>query len=237
MKDYLHEILTASARKTKIEFGSIMPDFSLISYRTLSTDAEPLIAGFQQWVKETHGVRVLAVAGGYGCTRIEFEVVSDSPEKAAQFTQAIIQNGDLHEKAREIGFRILILAHPYTRIDLVNSRIEGNTFLQNLIREGGINMTDQSTHIHGSIRNSAVSVHSPHTTQTVTVNPQLDSLYAAILEKARTDDEVTKKQYLQVVDDIDVLKKELSQATPRKSVVERILTNLGSIASLTSLAN
>jgi len=218
--------------------GSVKPDFALISYGTLAPDAEERIRHFQKWVHETFGVHIRAVSGGYGCTRIEFEVVAESPEQAAQFTLAMVNDPELHKKAQEIGFRVLIVTQPYARIDLANGRIEGGAAVRDLVKQGGIHMTkDQSTHITAPVTNSAIAVHSPDAKQDVTVNPQLDAMIAAIVDKARSDGQVTKEQYAQVVSDIDDLKKELALPKPRRSVVERLIGNLGGVASLTSLAN
>ncbi len=105
-------------------------------------------------------------------------------------------------------------------------------------KKGGIQMNiDQSTKIDAPVTNSNVASHSPDATQTTNINAGLESLLSKILQKAETDDEITKKEYAKVVKGIRELKAELSKPKPQRSVVERILGNLGSIASLASLAN
>lgn len=96
---------------------------------------------------------------------------------------------------------------------------------------------DQSTHIKAPITNSAFAAHSPQATQTVSTNPDLSSLLNRILIQAEADEKITKTELIIVQKEVTALKEELNQARPQQTVVERILGNLGSIASLTSLVN
>ena len=97
--------------------------------------------------------------------------------------------------------------------------------------------SDQSTHVNAPISNSAFAAHSPNATQSVLVNPQMDALLAKLLSEAENDDDITKAQLLMVQKELSALREELTRPKPRRSVVERALGNLGSIASLVGLVN
>jgi len=96
---------------------------------------------------------------------------------------------------------------------------------------------DQSTHVRAPIVNSAFAAHSPHTTQTVTVNPDLGAVLQEIVCTAESDEHVTKSDYAMIVREIGELKAELAQSKPRRHTIERILGNLGSVASITSFVD
>lgn len=106
---------------------------------------------------------------------------------------------------------------------------------------GDIHMTiderDQSTHIEAPVINSNLAAHSPNAKQTLNVSHDLEAGLEKILEKARTDDTISKTDCLQIIAWVAELREELSKAKPKQSVLERLLSNLGSFASLASLVN
>jgi hypothetical protein len=237
MADRLDEVLVASDTRQRVIANDGRVCFTLISYRTLNSSNAEQIRHFQEWVQKKYSVLIPVVGGGYGCSRIEFDVVAPSAAEALRFTQGILQDREFQLKATEVGFRVLIVNEPWARIDLANGMVEGGDALKEIVETGGITMVDQSQKINAPVTNSNLAAHSPNASQFVTVNSELENILGEILAKAETDETVTKQQYIQVKTEIEELKAELQKPKPQKSVIERILGNLGSIASLTSLAN
>lgn len=101
----------------------------------------------------------------------------------------------------------------------------------------GDSRVDQSTRIDGSVINGAFAAHSPHASQTVTVNPNLDEILDKIIRVAESDNQVTKTQYSIILKEIEWLKSELTKPKPRRRIIERILANLGSVASITNFVD
>ena len=70
---------------------------------------------------------------------------------------------------------------------------------------------DRSTHINAPVIGSAVSVGSSNVTQTVQINAELDSIIDQVIEKAETDDAISKKEYATITKEIENFRLELQQ--------------------------
>ncbi|MHC4425549.1 MAG: hypothetical protein ACYSYV_05560 [Planctomycetota bacterium] len=96
---------------------------------------------------------------------------------------------------------------------------------------------DQSTHINAPITNTAFAAHSEHVDQTVSIDSALAEILTQLLDSAERNPAVSKSEYLGIVREVKALKQELAKPKPARSVVERILGSLGSIASITSFVD
>jgi hypothetical protein len=170
MNDRLSEVLKAVEGKKSISSSGASVDLSLISYSNLSSNSQEAISQFQDWVKQKYDISICAVGGGYGCTRIDFEIKGDL-SSTAEFVRQILQGGEIHEKAVEVGFKVLITNNPCrARVDLVNGSIEGGIAVDDFLKNGEIKMVDNSVKIYGPVTNSGVVSNSENTKQVVRTN-------------------------------------------------------------------
>jgi hypothetical protein len=234
MKDKLREALKATDYKNKIQPPEIKNQFTLISYSTLSLSHYDIIRKLQEWVNENYNISIPVIGGGYGCSLITFEIIADSHSNAVEFIKAMMEDDSFHDKAREASFRILIIKKPWTRVDLARGTIEGGEGLADYIDKGITMNIDKSTNINAPVTGSAVTAGSSNVTQTININSNLEGIINQIIEKAETDDAISKKDYSTIIKEIEVLKCELQEQKPKKAVVERVLSNLGSVVSITS---
>ena len=235
MEDYLFKVLEATTKRTLFISDESRTNFSLISYATLSIDSADSIRKFQKWIKKEYGVTIRVVGGGYGCTRIDFEVISESTEKASDFIKKVISDHKFHEKAYEIGFKVLIIKNPWLRINLVDGSIEGDIAR---IKKGDLKMNvDKSVHVDGPVTNSNITAHSSSTNQTISINSKTDKILDKIIKHAKTNNNISKEEYIMILNQIQELKEEITKPNPRNNVIERILSNLSNIASISSFVN
>jgi hypothetical protein len=170
MNDRLSEVLKAVESRKNLSSSGFHVDFSLISYSNLSSSSQETISKFQDWVKKRYGVSIYVVGGGYGCTRIDFEIKGDL-SSATKFVREILQEGEIHEKAVEVGFKVLILENPWARVDLTNGSIEGGIAVDNFLKDTEINMNvDNGVKIYGSVTNSGVVSNSENAKQSIEIN-------------------------------------------------------------------
>ena len=92
---------------------------------------------------------------------------------------------------------------------------------------------DQSIHVGGDISGS--NLHSPGAT--VSHGETIGALLTAILKAAEEDSKVSKAEAISIAQQVAELRTELAKSSPNISMVERILGNLDSIASITSLVD
>jgi hypothetical protein len=84
---------------------------------------------------------------------------------------------------------------------------------------------------------SALAIDSENFKQQVSSSDELTELFQQMIEALRADSSLIAEQRDQLQADIEKLRQELSSKSPRRQIVERYLSNLGSVASLASLAN
>ncbi len=241
MKDHLRRVLSVINKRSSWYESRAQVDLSLISFRALSPVSEKAIKELQTWVQETYSVQIRVVGGRYGCSRIDVKVVVESPEDAAKFMRQFIGDQNFRERAYAASFTVLVSRDPRAFIDLAPRILVENANFWGPIVKGdskmSVNNRDQSTRIGGSVTGSNVASHSQRSTQTTNLNPVLANILTKMMQEVETNDKIGKKEYLKAVEEINELKAEFSKPKPRRSVIERILGNLGSIASLASLVN
>ncbi|MDO8775789.1 MAG: hypothetical protein Q7K57_45225 [Burkholderiaceae bacterium] len=92
---------------------------------------------------------------------------------------------------------------------------------------------DQSIHVGGNVTGS--NIHSPGAN--VTQGEPIGPLLATILKVAEEDSRVSKAEAISISQQVTELRTELAKPAPNPTMVERILGNLGSIASITGLVD
>ena len=241
MKDNLRKVLSAIEKGSGWNDPKARVDFTLISYHTLSRRDETSIRNLQVWTQKIYRISLKVVGGRYGCSRVDFEVEAPTAEIAADYTRKIIREEGFLDRVSSIGFKVIIRDVPYTRIDVKSGIVQGGAELLKTVIERGINVSidnrDQSTKICAPVTNSMLTLHSENTMQTMNGDFGLEGILARILEIAREDDNISKKEYIMVSKLIEELKTELSKSNPQLTVIERIMGNMGSIASIASWVN
>ncbi|MEZ5357378.1 MAG: COR domain-containing protein [Candidatus Zixiibacteriota bacterium] len=97
--------------------------------------------------------------------------------------------------------------------------------------------TDNSTHFHEKVEKSNIALHSEKIKQNISRNENIDITLDKIIATLRKDDNLHFEQLMKFLEEVQALKQELSKEKPQKSIVERYLNNLGSVASIASLVN
>jgi hypothetical protein len=95
---------------------------------------------------------------------------------------------------------------------------------------------DQSTHFHGSVSGSNVAVHSTDLNQGSAISPQVELLISAMAEAIRADTAISELHRSEHLNDVATLRAELKREQPRRSIIEALLSQLGDLASVGSLA-
>ncbi|MDO8775788.1 MAG: hypothetical protein Q7K57_45220 [Burkholderiaceae bacterium] len=122
--DKLADVLRASEAKQVIPVPTQFRGFSLISYRHFTSRDESGIRHLLAYVRQQHLIEAVAVGGGYGCTRIEFEITSHDSSLIADLVLNLMKDPIFRSEALSVGFRVMILREPYVRLDLANGGIQ-----------------------------------------------------------------------------------------------------------------
>lgn len=240
MNDKLSQVFEAISSRSKILPPPPTRRFTLISYSTFGSSAYARVRRFQYWVRDYYFIHIPVVGGGYGCTQLHFEIVADSAELAASFVRSMIRDESLHEKMREVNFRILIIDQPYTRIDLSRGTLEGGEGLNDCIRRGvivKIDNSDRSVNINAPVTNSNLAAHSEDVSQSIAGDPKVYEVLNQMMLHAESSYEITKKQYAEISGYVKELKEELAKPKQDIGIIERIIGNLGSIASISGFVD
>lgn len=94
---------------------------------------------------------------------------------------------------------------------------------------------DQSTHIHGDIKSSAISVQSPGSQQTVNVEESKDQIIAEIIKGIEDDPSLESDEKKDLLIDANNLSEELKKSKPNMEIVTRYLSVLGAVSSVAEL--
>ncbi len=98
-------------------------------------------------------------------------------------------------------------------------------------------MVTKNTIISAPVTNSNITSNSTDVSQSIVINPDLNNVLTRIMEAAAGNDNISKKEYVSVQEDISNLRQELQKTRPSKNNVDTIMGRLGSIASIASLVN
>lgn len=231
--DKLADVLLASEAKQVIPVPIGFRGFSLISYRHFTSQDENSIRHLLAFLFQRHLIEVVAVGGGYGCTRIEFEITSHDSSHVADLVLKIMKDEIFRTEALTVGFRVMILREPYVRLDIMNGNIQTDPITADIFSKGGTVNIDQSIHVGGNVTGS--NLHSPGAS--ASQGESIGSLLTAILKIAEEDSSVSKAEAISISQQVAELRAEIAKPSPSPTTVERILGNLGSIASITSLVD
>lgn len=128
--DRLAEVLEAIGKREFIGAPERRPCIELISHASLSRSDFAAIREFQLDVLKGVGVRLAVIGGGYGCSRVLFEIRADSAmevREAGVRTLSLIQNPGFQDAAFGIGMRVAVTRNaPYLRVDLMTGLVEGD---------------------------------------------------------------------------------------------------------------
>lgn len=98
----------------------------------------------------------------------------------------------------------------------------------------GINV-DQSFKNYGSINGANISVHSDQVNQTIGGNSEIEKLCKEIIEILRRDMTLELSERQELIDDVEILKRELRKENPRSGILSEIYSVFGNTASLISV--
>lgn len=104
----------------------------------------------------------------------------------------------------------------------------------NIENIGNFNMCEYKNRIDAN--HSNIMLDSPYATQTLEQSNKIDTILSQIIEQSKADPSITKSEYIDITSGVEIIQSELVSSTPNISKVERSLSNLGSVASITSLA-
>lgn len=231
--DKLAEVLRAAEAKQVIPVLPQFRGFSLISFRHFTSQDENGIRHLFAYLLQRHLIAVVAVGGGYGCTRIELEITSHDSSQVADLVLRLMKDEVFRSEALTVGFRVMILREPYVRLDLANGGIQTDPITADIFSKGGIVNIDQSIHVGGDVTGSNLHSSGATVSEVETIGP----LLAAILKAAEEDSQVSKAEAISISQQVAELRAELAKSFPNTTMVERNLGNLGSIASITSLVD
>ncbi len=91
---------------------------------------------------------------------------------------------------------------------------------------------DQSFHNSGSINDSNIVLHSNQVNQTLNTGSEVDQLFQQIIETLRQDATLTQAKLQELLDDVEILRKELRRDKPRSGMLMDLYSVLGNTASI-----
>lgn len=110
--DRLEEVLAAVESKLTLDAPTCnVPTIQMISWRTFGRTNYERIRWFQSMVSHRFNVRLIAIGGGYGCTKIIFAVEAHSQEEAKNFILEMMGSKEFRELGVEAEFRVQYLIH------------------------------------------------------------------------------------------------------------------------------
>lgn len=110
----------------------------------------------------------------------------------------------------------------------------GNALAEQVSSGGAVNI-DESTHFHGPISGSAVSIRSTGGSQNVSSGMNAEDIIKEIVAALAKDLGLTKEAREDHIIDAENLERELKKHNPNKVTVNAYLSKLGSVASIAGL--
>lgn len=242
--DKLEEILLAVETKSAIEApASDWPTIQMISWRTFSRVDYQKIRWFQANVAERFSVHLVALGGGYGCTKIIFAVEASNHQEAKDFIIDIMGRKEFSDLGVEAEFRVAISNTPYIRTDLRSG--EQQELSLEAKEQKAINiytkkvslMTDpvNITRIEGGVRNSNLAIGSTNNTLQLNHQPESKALIALLSEMRNTvscDSSLSNKEKQDALDRLDAATEEANKEHPKKSLLKTYAESLKSVESI-----
>jgi len=243
--DKLKEILMAVESKSVLESSKTsLPTIQMISWRTFSRSNYDKIRWFQSMVNAFFSVRLVAIGGGYGCTKIIFAVEARTNQEARNFILEMMGSKEFRNLGVEAEFRVAISNNPYIRTDLKTGEQELsleakeqqsiNVFTQEVsLVSNPVNITN----IEGGVSNSNLAIGSENNTLQLNHQPESKALIALLSEMRKTvstdaSPNSTGKQ--DALDRIDAATDEAKKEQPKKSLLKTYAESLKSVGSIGS---
>lgn len=205
----------------KLEYSKRMR-FELHAHETLTSDDAQKVNNFINWLEDTYKIELKILGGGWGCTKFVFEIQS-SEEEGKRIISDILSNEEFKEKAIEAKFKLFVIPKNNQRVNIEAIKAH------NVKKDKSVNISD--------IKNSQIQVESDnsHQQQTNNTNENLASILDNWKEVLMMDTKLPEAEKEDHVSDIEILYKEIRKSTPRATVINTILSSLGSVASLAAL--
>ncbi|WP_343845681.1 hypothetical protein [Bowmanella denitrificans] len=245
--DKLEEILLAVERKESLPVSHThWPVVRLISFRTFNRSDYQRIRWFQSMISEQFRIQLVAVGGGYGCTKISFAVKARTAAEAQRFILSMLGSEEFRSLGVEAEFRVAISDEPYIRSDLKTGELElseaakiqqiVNVMAQEVMLMGN---DTNITKIEGGVSNSNLAIGSGN--NTLQLNHQSES--KALVELLRdmrsvvdNDSSISPAQKQEVNEQIEAATEEAKKEKPKKSLLKSYAESLKSIESISSSA-
>lgn len=212
--------LSSPTRIDSKAFSLITDDRVNLSLRDLDA-----ISDLIRYIEEEYKVRLRITGGGAGCTKFDFEI-EGCPKAAAEFVKALMNDTIFLEKALEAKFKVVFSPDGPTHFAIGD---------QSMKNAGPINVNIHNSTVSGLQVGSDGS--SQVATQTSSSNEGLSIVLRDLTAAITALDEKEVPTKGELVEDVETLKKEFSRKEPRHGILTQLLGNMGSVASLASLAD
>jgi len=243
--DKLEEILLAVETNTALEpTVSAWPTIQMISWRTFSKSNYQQIRWFQSMVTERFSVRLVAIGGGYGCTKIIFAVEASNYEETKDFILDMMGSKEFRDLGVEAEFRVAISNTPYIRTDL---RAGEQEFSLEAKEQKAINVYTREvslmsnpvniTKIEGGVSNSNLAIGSTNNILQLNHQPESKALISLLSEMRSTvscDASLSNTEKQDALDRIDAATEEAKKEQLKKSLLKTYAESLKSVASIGS---
>jgi hypothetical protein len=143
MEDRLRDVLAASLSRQTIDPRESPGGIELISIKELEGEAADSmvlqdlsferIRSFQRRVERFFGVKLIVVGGGFGCTKINFDIETSIKEDKKEILIQLIQDSDFRKIALKYGFSFGILKDTQIVADFKSGMIAGPSDNQGLL--------------------------------------------------------------------------------------------------------
>ncbi len=175
------------------------------------------------YIEANYKVRIDIIGGGSGCTKIDL-VVYGTADDAVQLIRLLLLDPEFTKMARDLGFRVIYSP---------NGPITKNIEEQKMEAKHPVSISISNSHVENlQIESSGASINNKNR-----IDPGLSKLLNNIQSELKSLNLGNEERYTKAAEEFDLLKRELLSHKPRREIVTPILSNLGSIASLTSLAD
>ncbi|KOY47250.1 hypothetical protein ACX03_02395 [Vibrio parahaemolyticus] len=121
--------------------------FHTKSHVTLSLEDVPKVQKIIDYIENNYKVKLKIVGGGYGCTKINFQV--DGPDSAVELAKKLLSDPEFKKLAGDISIDVLVLPE---KLQTLKVNDENNDDLNNLDSKGRRVSAD------GSVQNTGTGI-------------------------------------------------------------------------------
>ncbi|WP_353163424.1 hypothetical protein [Salinisphaera shabanensis] len=245
--DKLEEILLAVEGKKSLPIDRTQwPVIRLISFKTFNRSDYHRIRWFQSKISEFFQVQLIAIGGGYGCTKISFAVEARTVAEAQRFILTMLGSEEFRNLGVEAEFRVAISNEPYIRSDLKTGKLELSEAAKD---KKVVNVTAQEvllmgkdtniTKIEGGVSNSNLAIGSGSNTLQLNHQPEFKALIELLHDMRSTvdhDSSISPAKKQEAKEQIEAATDEAKKEKPKKSLLKLYAESLKSIDSISSSA-